>query len=519
MKKVLTSAILFTFMAMNAQNSNLNDFEYLEYDIAKIQNLYSTKQASVKEVIKAYLKRIDEIDQNGIKLNSVITVNPDAMKIADSLDQIPLKKRKGALFGIPVLLKDNIDTHDKMPTTAGSLALKNSFPKQDSEIAKKLREAGAVIIGKNNLSEWANFREKNSTSGWSGYGGVTKNPYDLTRNTCGSSAGSGASISANLGVISIGTETNGSIVCPSSLNGIVGLKPTVGLLSRSGIIPISSSQDTPGPMARTVRDVAVSLGALTSIDKRDAITSENKNFAKTNYLPYLTLNGLKGKRFGYSKNPTNGSHPKVDELFNKTLEFLKSEGAELIEIDNVISRETDGASFELMVMEYKDGLNDYFKSLGEDAPIKSLEELIEFNKNSPEELQYFGQEYLIMAQETDGIKDKKYAEARNKAYSGSRENGIDAVMKKHQLDAIIAPTASPAWKTDLINGDNYLFGTSSPAAISGYPNISLPMGNIKGLPVGISIYAEKWSEGKLLEIAYTFEQKNPQRIIPQFKNQ
>ncbi|WP_261512140.1 amidase [Chryseobacterium paludis] len=517
MKKVILSAVFFSAFLAKAQNSPANEFKYLEYDIQKIQSLYKSNKTSVKEVVEAYLKRINDIDKNGVQLNSIITINPDALKIADSLDHLDPKLKDKPLFGILVLLKDNIDTHDKMPNTAGSLALKNSFPLQDSYLAKKLREAGAVIIGKTNLSEWANFRGMKSTSGWSGLGGLTKNPYILDRNTCGSSAGSGAAISANLGIIAIGTETNGSIVCPSSLNGVVGLKPTVGLISRKGIIPISSTQDTPGPMARTVKDIAISLGTIVGEDKNDIKTVGSSQFLHKDYTKFLTLNGLKGKRFGYIKGITNGASKKVDELFLKTLQNLKDQGAIIVEIEKeLISEEVQQKSFELMVAEYKDGLNDYFQSLGKNAPIKNIDELIAFNKNNKEELQYFGQEFLILSAKGDGTKDKNYANAVKVAKEGSQDNGIDFAMKKYTLDAIIAPTTTEAWKTDLKNGDHYSYGSADAAAIAGYPSITLPMGYVDELPVGISFFAEKWQEGKLITMAYTFEQSNPQRKVPQF---
>lgn len=518
MKNLKLTVILFALSTIQGVAQTGTDFKYLEYDIQMLQNLYKSRQTNIKEVTKAYLERIQQIDKN-LGLNSIICLNPDALKIADSLDKIPTDKRKGLLFGIPVLLKDNIDTHDKMPNTAGSLALANSFPLRDSEVAKRLREAGAIILGKTNLSEWANFRGELSTSGWSGKGGLTKNPYDFTRNTSGSSSGSAAAVAANLCPIAIGTETNGSIVSPSSLNGIVGLKPTVGLVSRRGIIPISYTQDTPGPMTKSVRDAAIVLAAISGKDEADALSHASQGHIIYDYSPFLNLNGLKGKRIGYHKNPSNDQHPKVDALFAETLKFLETEDAMIIQIDeDIISDQTQSNSFQMMLLEYKTGLNDYFKSLGENGAIKSLDELIEFNKNNAEELRYFGQEYLIMANETKGMEDENYPVIRRKVLEGSREKGVDAIMKKYQLDAIIAPSSGPAWKTDLINGDHYLFGNSSPAAIAGYPNITVPMGNIDGLPVGISFYAEAWNEGKLINMAYTFEQKNPKRIIPEFKN-
>ena len=517
-RKLLSMLSVASFFLMNAQNTDYNkDFKFLEYDIEKLQKGYQNKEYKISDVVKSYLERIEKVDKNGAKLNSVITLNPDAMKIADSLDQVPLQLRKGALFGVPVLLKDNIDTKDKMPNTAGSLAMKDSFPLHDAFLVEKLRKSGAIIIGKTNLSEWANFRGIMSVSGWSGNGGLTKNPYDLTRNTCGSSAGSGAAISANLGIFAIGTETNGSIICPSSVNGIVGLKPTVGLVSRSGIIPISVSQDTAGPMTRTVKDAAIALGVLTGVDEKDRHTLASKNIAKTDYTSFLKLDGLKGKRIGYSKK--SSGNVKVDALFQENLKFLEKEGAILVEIsEEPVSNEIQGKSFDLMILEYKDGLNNYFKSLGPNAKIKSVEELIAFNKNNPEEMKYFKQEFLEMTQATKGMQDENYAKLLKEIQEGSRKNGIDATLKKYQLDALIAASTSPAWKTDMVNGDNYIFEGSGAAAIAGYPSITVPMGNIDGLPVGILFYAEAWSEGKLINMAYTFEQKNPQRLVPQFKN-
>ncbi len=516
-RKIISMLFVASFFLMNAQNKDFNkDFKFLEYDIEKLQRGYQNKEYKISDVVKSFLERIDKVDKNGAKLNSVITINPDAIKIADSLDHVPSPLRKGALFGVPVLLKDNIDTKDKMPNTAGSLAMKDSFPLQDAFLVQKLRKAGAVIIGKTNLSEWANFRGMMSVSGWSGYGGLTKNPYDLTRNTCGSSAGSGAAISANLGVFAIGTETNGSIICPSSVNGIVGLKPTVGLISRSGIIPISVSQDTAGPMTRTVKDAAIALGVLTGTDENDPHTLASKNQAKTDYTSFLKLNGLKGKRIGYSTQ--SSGNVKVDRLFQENLKFLEKEGAILVNIlEEIVPNEIQGKSFGLMILEYKDGLNNYFKSLGPNAKIKSVEELIAFNKNNPEEMRYFKQEFLEMTQASNGMQDESYKKLLQEIQEGSRKNGIDAVLKKHQLDALIAPSTSPAWKTDMVNGDHYIFEGSGAAAIAGYPSITVPMGNIDGLPVGVLFYAAAWSEGSLISMAYTFEQKNPQRLIPQFK--
>lgn len=518
MKKKFLFVAVFALSFGKAQNAVDHQFKYQEYDIQKIQSLYKDNKATVKEVIGAYLQRINDIDKNGIKLNSVITINPDAIKIADSLDHLNSDLKNKPLFGIPVLLKDNIDTHDKMPNTAGSLAMKNSFPLQDSYLVKKLRKAGAVIIGKTNLSEWANSRGMKSISGWSGLGGLTKNPYILNRNTSGSSSGSAVSISANFGIIAIGTETDGSIVSPSSVNGIIGLKPTVGLISRQGIIPISSSQDTPGPMARTVKDIAISLGALVGEDKRDVKTIGNTPFLHKDYTEFLTLTGLKGKRLGYVKGITRGVNKKVDDLFLQTLKILEAQGATIVEIEKeLISNEIIEKSGDVLTYEFKDDLNDYFKSLGKNAVIKNIDELIDFNKNNSEELKYFGQEYLEISAKSKGKKEKNYKKAVIISQKGSQQ-AINSAMKKYNLDALIAVTTTEAWKTDLQNGDDnhHSYGSSSPAAIAGYPSITLPMGYVDELPVGISFFAGKWEEGKLINMAYTFEQMNPQRKVPQF---
>lgn len=500
------------------RNERIDNFRLLEYDIARIREGYESGTFTIREVVQAYLDRIDQIDQSGPTLNSIIKVNPEATLIADKLDQEWAEgKIRGPLHGIPVILKDNIDTHDQMPTTAGSRALRDSYPLKDSFVARKLRKAGAVILGKANLSEWANFRGELSTSGWSGWGGLTRNPYELSRNPCGSSSGSGVAVSANLTMLAIGTETNGSIVCPSTSNGIVGIKPTVGLVSRSGVIPISFTQDTPGPMARNVMDAAICLGALVGIDSADQKTWASKGNFYTDYSQFLNEDGLKGKRIGFYKEPI-GINYKVDTLMYAAVDFLKSQGVEIIEINEIASDEMGQYSFEIMLYEYKDGLNQYFQSLGPDAPIHNLEELIAFNESDSIELRYFNQQYLKMAQKKGDLTDEAYREALSKMLKGSREEGIDRVMNEQDLDAIIAPTGEPAWKTDLINGDSYHVGSSSPAARAGYPNITVPMGFVDGLPVGISFFGRAWSEPVLLEIAYAYEQATRYRKPPGFLN-
>jgi len=512
---VVASLLVLSCQSSKQQVVDYNDFAYLEFDIEQLQEGYVNQNYTVAEVVQAYLERIDQIDHNGPELNSVIITNPDALAIAAELDALDTAQR-GPLFGVPVLLKDNIDTADKMPTTAGSRALMNSYPLNDSYIATKLREAGAVILGKANLSEWANFRGEHSSSGWSGIVGQTKNPYVLTRNPCGSSSGSGVAVSANLTVLAIGTETNGSIVCPSNNNGIVGIKPTVGLLSRSGIIPISFTQDTPGPMARTLKDATIALGAMVGIDASDSKTLESKDHFLTDYTPFLKEDGLKGKRIGWYK-ASFGDFDKVDEVTSKAIELMKSKGAEIIEIESIAPRGTGSHSFQVMLHEYKDGLNDYFASLGDNAPIKSLEELIAFNEKDSIELKFFNQAYLKMALATEGMNSKTYEDHLKALKEGSQDQGIDRVMDELHLDAIIAPTGGPAWNTDWLNGDNYHIGSSSSAAWAGYPNITIPMGAIHGLPLGMSFFGRAWSEPQLIEIAYGFEQHSKERIVPTFR--
>ncbi|TQO36785.1 amidase [Arenibacter algicola] len=498
------------------QKTETDNFRFMELGIAELQQGFKDGTYTIKEVVEAYLKRIEEIDRSGPTLNSIIQINPDAIKNAEQLDlEMAQGNIRGPLHGIPILLKDNIDTHDKMATTSGSRALLNSYPLRDSHVAKQLKEGGAIIIGKANLSEWANFRGELSSSGWSGVGGQTKNPYILDRNPCGSSSGSAVAVAANLSMLAIGTETNGSIVCPSNNNGIVGIKPTVGLVSRSGVIPISYTQDTPGPMARTVLDAAICLGVLTGIDPADEKTLASKGKFYKDYTQFLREDGLKGKRIGFYQTPL-GKNYKVDTLMSKAVAFMKLQGAEIIDINEISSADVGGYSFQVMLYEYKDGLNKYFRSLGPNAAIKSLEELIAFNRNDSIELKFYNQKYLEMAQEKGDLNDEAYQEALANMLKGSREEGIDRIMNLHHLDAIIAPTGSPAWKTDLINGDSFQLGSSSPAARAGYPNITVPMGFVDELPVGISFFGSAWSEPVLLEIAYAYEQGTKHRKAPKF---
>jgi amidase len=487
-----------------------------ELTISQLQKGYLEGKYSVKEIVQVYLERIQEIDRNGPRLNSIIEINPDALLIAEQMDKDKASgKTLGALFGVPVVLKDNIDTHDKMPTTAGATVLRNSFPASDSYVAKKLREAGAVIIAKSNLSEWANFRARMSSSGWSGVGGQTKNPYVLDRNPCGSSSGSGVAVSANLCMVAIGTETNGSIVCPSNNNGIVGIKPTVGLISRTGIVPISFTQDTPGPMGRTVEDVAAVLGPLTGIDSSDSKTLASQGEIFTDYTKFLKRDGLKGKRIGLSKKSL-GFSDKVDTLMNKAIAYLKANGAEVIDIEYPKSANYEDASYQVLLYEFKDGLNRYLSSSGIDSPVKNLKALIEFNKTDSIELKYFDQGILIQAEQKGDLNSIEYKKALATMLKATRDEGIDKVMNSFRLDAVMAPTGSPAWKTDLLLGDHFVGGSSSLAAISGYPAITIPMGFIDDLPVGITFYGKAWSEPVLLEIAYGYEQGTKHRKPPKY---
>jgi amidase len=487
-----------------------------ELTITQLQEGYREGKYTIKGIVNIYLDRIAGIDMNGPRLNSIIEINPDALKIAEELDrELAAGKIRGPLHGVPVILKDNIDTHDRMPTTAGATALRNSFPKTDSYVARKLREAGAIIIAKSNLSEWANFRADMSSSGWSGVGGQTKNPYVLDRNPCGSSSGSGVAVAANLCMIAIGTETNGSIVCPSNNNGIAGIKPTVGLISRSGIIPISFTQDTPGPMGRTVEDIAVTLGALTGIDSSDSKTLASSGKYQTDYVKFLKKDGLKGKRIGLDKK-SMGFSDKVDILMNNAVAWIKANGAEVVEIEFPKGENYGDASFIVMLYEFKDGLNKYFEGLGDDTPVKSLKELIEFNKSDTVELRYFDQKILEMAEKKGNIESPDYRKALATMTKATREDGIDKIMINNKLDAIISPTGSPAWKTDLLLGDHFVGGSSSLAAISGYPAITVPMGFVDDLPVGITFYGRAWSEPLLLEIAYSYEQGTKHRKAPKY---
>jgi amidase len=469
-----------------------------------------------RALTQRYLDRIAKLDKAGPKVNAVIELNPDALAIADAMDkEMKAGKPRGPLHGIPVLIKDNIDSADRMRTSAGSLALATSTPPKDAFIVEKLRTAGAVIIGKTNLSEWANFRSTKSNSGWSGRGGQTHNPYALDRNPCGSSSGTGAAIAADFATIGIGTETDGSIICPSSICGLVGLKPTVGLWSRSGIIPISASQDTAGPMTRTVADAAVLLGALTGTDPRDSATSGSK--PEGDYTRYLDANGLKGARIGVARNLA-GFNTQVDALFDAAVAAMKRAGATIVDPANLPTANKYGEA-ELTVLDYefKAGLNAYFASLGPKAPVKSLTELIAWNeREKAREMPYFGQEIFIRADKCGPLTDKKYLDARALCIKLARTDGIDAAMAKDRLDVIVCPSNQPAWVIDHHNGDHFTGGDTSFAAVAGYPSITVPMGLARELPVGLSFIGKAWGEAPLIRIAYAFEQATKFRRPPKF---
>ncbi len=493
-------------------------FELDETTIDEISSGFKSGKYTVRSVAEKYIKRIGEIDKAGPFLNSVIQLNPDALKIADALDkELKEKGPRSAMHGIPVLIKDNIDTADNMETTAGSLALLDAKPAKDSFVAKRLRDAGALILGKTNLSEWANMRSTHSTSGWSGRGGLTKNPYALDRNCSGSSSGSGAAAAANLCTVAIGTETDGSVVSPSSLNGLVGIKPTVGLVSRAGIIPISHSQDTAGPMCRTVRDAVILLGVMAGADEEDEATQNKERNNVDDYTKFLDKDGLKGARIGVLRQYF-GFLPSVDKIINASLEVLKQQGAILIDpivIDTL--GKFDDPEGTVLRYELKADMAAYLAHRGNGTAFHTLKDLIDFNKShADKEMPYFDQELFLQAESKGPLTDSEYQEALEKNHRMTREEGIDAVMNTHQLDAIVSPTDSPAWMTDLVNGDHFLGGSSQLAAVAGYPHITVPAGDVFGLPVGISFFGRAWSETVLLKIAYAYEQATYARKPPNF---
>jgi len=503
-------------------------FELNEITIRELQDGMKSGRFTARSIAEQYLARIESMDRpdkdksgndrRRPAVNGLLELNPDALAIADGLDQERKQKGpRGPLHGIPVLIKDNLDTSDKMNTTAGSLALMGARPPKDSFMARELREAGAVILGKTNLSEWANIRSSHSTSGWSGRGGQTKNPYVLDRNPCGSSSGSGAAVAANFCTVAIGTETDGSIVCPSSANGIVGIKPTVGLTSRAGIIPISHSQDGAGPMARTVSDAAILLGALAGVDPDDSATAGSQGKSYTDYTRFLDPNGLKGTKIGVVRKYC-GFHDGVDALMNTAIEEMKRAGATVVDPADIATiGKFDESELLVFLYELKADLNNYLARLGPAAPVHTLKDIIDFNeRNKEKEMPYFGQDLFLKAEAKGPLTTKEYLDALEKNHQLSRTQGIDAIMDQFQLDALVAPTGGPAWITDLVDGDHFAGGSSSAAAVAGYPNINVPAGFFFGLPVGISFFGRAWSEPTLIKLAYSFEQATKFRKPPQF---
>ena len=522
----LQSAALASVVALTKPTAAFNltgsfppkEFELEEMTIRQLQEAMTSGRFSSRSLVSKYLSHIGDIDRDGPKLNSVLELNPEAAEIAARMDDERKAGRvRGPLHGIPILIKDNIDTADRMTTTAGSLALLGSHRTRDSFVAQKLREAGAVLLGKTNMSEWANFRSSKSTSGWSGRGGQTKNPYALDRNPCGSSSGSGVAPAANLCAAAIGTETDGSVVCPSSANSLVGIKPTVGLVSRSGIIPIAHSQDTAGPMARTVEDAAILLGAITGIDSRDDVTKSSNGKFQTDYTKFLDQDGLRGARLGVARKYF-GFNQGVDKLMDQAIAAIKRLGAIIIDPTDIpTSGKFDESELEVLLYEFKADLNSYLAAAGASVPVHSLKEIIDFNeKNREREMPFFGQDLFIKAQAKGPLTSRAYVAALRKNHLLSRNQGIDFVIRKHRLDAMIAPTGGPAWPTDLLNGDHFSGGYSSASAVAGYPHITVPAGYVHGMPVGLSFFAGAWSEPQLIKYAYAFEQATKARKPPAF---
>ena len=519
-RKFLAAGLSGAAAIASAQAAQPKDqpFELSELTIADVLDGVHSRKFTARYLTEQYLARIEAIDRQGPMLRSVIELNPDALDIADALDaERKQGRRRGPLHGIPVLIKDNIATADRMETTAGSLALVGSKPPHDAFIVKKLRDAGAVLLGKTNLSEWANIRCSYSTSGWSGRGGLTRNPYALDRNTSGSSSGSGAAVAANLCALAIGTETDGSIISPSSVNGLVGIKPTIGLVSRTGVIPISPTQDTAGPMARTVRDAAILLGILAGSDPLDKATATANDKAFKDYTSFFNDKGVRGFRIGVARNYC-GFHDGVDAVMAQALDVMKQQGAIIVDPADLPNMDKVGeAETEVLAYELKAALNAYLAWLGPNAPVRTLADIIAFNeKNRKSEMPYFGQDRFVKAEAKGPLTNKDYLDALEKCRRLTRTEGIDAVMRKHGLDALVAPSEGPAWLTDLVVGDRVLGSSTTAAAVAGYPSVTVPAGFVFGLPVGISFFGRAWSEPKLLQIAYGFEQATKARKPPKF---
>jgi amidase len=504
--------------AMAQPERDAGSFPFEEATIAELQAAMEAGRLSSRRLTQAYLRRIRRIDLAGIQLNSVIEVNPDAVEIAAALDAERRRNGpRGPLHGIPILVKDNFDTRDKMETTAGSLALVGAQVPRDAFVVRRLRRAGAVILGKANLSEWANFRSTQSSSGWSGRAGQCLSPYVLDHNPCGSSSGSGTAVAANLAAASLGTETDGSIVCPSSHNSLVGIKPTLGLTSRSGVIPIAHSQDVTGPMARTVADAATVLGAMTGVDPRDPATADSRGHSHRDYRRFLDPEGLRGARIGVWREGVFGASPEADVIGEAAVAELSRLGATVVDPADIPGvNDIGGPELTVLLCEFKDDIAAYLAQL-RNTDMRTLADLIAFNEaNAERELRWFGQEIFLQSEATGGTSDPAYAEALATSKRLAQE-GIDQTMDRHDLDAIFSLTASPPWTTDLVNGDHFLLGSSTPAAVAGYPNITVPAGFSFGeLPVGVSLIGRRWSEPTLIKLAYGFEQGTRARHAPRF---
>lgn len=506
-------------LSTSPSSRRLPEFQLAELTIRELQAGLKSGAWSSRDLVREYSERIAALDRHGPTLRHMLDLNPDAESIADQLDRERRSGRiRGPLHGIPLVIKDNIDSADRMTTTAGSLALEGSRARRDAFLVERLRAAGAVVLGKTNMSEWANFRSTRSSSGWSSRGGQGRNPVVLDRTPCGSSSGTGGAVAASYAAVGIGTETDGSVTCPAATVGIVGLKPTVGLVSRSGIIPISATQDTAGPMARTVADLAILLSAMTGVDPRDPATAAGAPHAGTDFTRFLDPSALAGKRLGVTRKRFTGYHDATDQCFEEALGVLHALGAVVVDpTDLPHAGEYDDAEYQVLLYEFKDGLNAYLAGLGEGAPVRSLEEVIYFNERERARVMpYFGQEIMHLAQEKGPLTTPAYRRALATCRRLSRTLGIDAVMARHRLDALIAPTGNPAWPIDLVNGDHFTGSVTTPAAVAGYPHITVPAGHVQGLPVGLSFFGRGWSDGALIGMAYAFERATSYRRPPRF---